>query len=725
MFSSFIPRTTASTARAFASRVQPAIFGEIGSLRYDSKKMRQDLSPATWDAFQAARNDGTALGKDDKQAIANALMNWALANGCTNFAHWYQPMRTRDSRAAPAMKHDSFLDLDFGSSELLKPIVAPSFSGTLLFQGETDGSSYPNGGMRATNTAAAYTGWDMSSPPFIRDDTLYIPASFLTYNGEALDQKTPLLRAGTALNNEGIRLLRNLGDTKANKVVSNVGCEQEYFAMDMEEFNKRPDLIQTGRVLFGAVSPRNQEGSENYFGSPTRRTRAFYTELRDELWKLGVSIFVNHNEVAPGQLELSPIFALSSVATDENMLIMELMDWISTKHGLKLLFHEKPFANVNGSGKHNNWGLNTDTGKNLLAPGKTDESCSDFTAFVACVAYALHEYSEVIRAGIAVPGNDHRLGAQEAPPAIISLYTGESLYGHLESVMNGGPLTGFGTQGGPMVGTGTNAIADLQAALDDRNRTAPFPFCGNRFEFRAVGSSQNIAMPLSFLDTAVSAGMAHLSDLIEGGMSPRDAVAQVLNEHKAIIFNGDGYSDEWPIEAAKRGLPNNKNMVTAWKAFNTQKTKDLFTRFGVLSADEVDAKVALAFGDFATTQLIEGQVASRMAQTMFLPALAKDLQNYNGPAAGLSGNRAELYAEVASRTAALDAAVNGFPHDADEEAQADYALDNIKTANLALREVVDQAELLCEDSLWPVPSYEDMLLSVQNDAAPARYEGPF
>jgi glutamine synthetase len=276
-----------------------------------------------------------------------------------------------------------------------------------------------------------------------------------------------------------------------------------------------------------------------------------------------------------------------------------------------------------------------------------------------------------------------------------------------------------------MVGTGTNAIADLQAALDDRNRTAPFPFCGNRFEFRAVGSSQNIAMPLSFLDTAVSAGMAHLSDLIEGGMSPRDAVAQVLNEHKAIIFNGDGYSDEWPIEAAKRGLPNNKNMVTAWKAFNTQKTKDLFTRFGVLSADEVDAKVALAFGDFATTQLIEGQVASRMAQTMFLPALAKDLQNYNGPAAGLSGNRAELYAEVASRTAALDAAVNGFPHDADEEAQADYALDNIKTANLALREVVDQAELLCEDSLWPVPSYEDMLLSVQNDAAPARYEGPF
>jgi glutamine synthetase len=718
MFSQILRSSRSTSLRAFSTaQGQHASFGEIGSKRFTNDKLQAAVSADTYAAYNQAKADGTALSKAQQKEISSALLSWALAQGCTNFAHWYHPMRTRDSRSAPSSKHDSFIDLDFGSSELLKPIVAPSFNHGLLFQGETDGSSYPNAGMRATNTAAAYTGWDMSSAPFIRMDTLYLPSAFLTYNGDAMCNKTPLLRATQAIQREGVRLLRHLGDNDSKAVVSNVGCEQEYFVVDMDDFNARPDLISSGRALFGALSPRNQEGCENYFGTPVRRTRAFFTELREELWKLGISCVVNHNEVAPGQLELSPIFSLSSTAADDNVLMMEVMDWISTKHGLKILFHEKPFAGVNGSGKHNNWGLNTDTGKNLLAPGKTAESQAEFTTFVAALTYALHKHGDVIRAGIAVPGNDHRLGAQEAPPAIISLYTGANLYGHLENVMAGGELSGINTAS-KIIPTGTPAVADLTAALDDRNRTAPFPFCGNRFEFRAVGSSQHIGQPLAHLDTCMADGLAYLSDLIEGGLSPRDAVAKVLNDHKAVIFNGDGYSAEWPIEAAQRGLLNNRNCVDAWRDFDQKKNVDLFGKFGVYAEHEVTARKNLALGDYANTLLIEGQVAARMAQQMFIPALAKDLATYSGASAALAGDRPNVYAAVADRAATLDQVLEAFPHDGDELEQADYCLNSIKEAALELREVVDAAEVLCESSLWPVPSYEDMLLSVQNDASP-------
>ncbi len=694
---SFLLKRSANPVRQFSSnnldryrtvlQPHPTSFDTIGTRRFGEEQMRKELSPEVFEKFQESQKHGGAyLGQREANEIATAMLKWALQHQCTNFAHWYQPMRTRDARAAPAVKFDAFINLDFSSQSMLKPLKGPLFSGSMLFQGETDGSSFSNGGLRKTQAAASYVSWDKTSAPFIRNDTLYIPACFMTYHGDALDHKTPLLRAGVALNQQSLRVLRHLGDKTTQRVASNVGCEQEYFLIDADEFARRPDLVQCGRTLFGQISPRNQEGNENYFGSPSRRSRAFFTELRHELWQLGVSVFVNHNEVAPSQLELSPIFSLSSTANDQNMLMMEVMDWLAAKHGLKVLFHEKPFAKVNGSGKHNNWGLNTDTGKNLFAPGKTEGSQTEFMVFISSLMYALHTHGDLIRAGVATPGNDHRLGAQEAPPAIISLYTGESLYNHLQSVVAGGPLVGFSGEG-QRVSFGVESMEPIRRAQDDRNRTAPFPFCGNRFEFRAVGSSQNIAQPLSFLDTAMADGLREMADMLDTGMKPRDAVATLAKRHDNVIFNGNGYSAEWQIEAKRRGLLNNRTCVDSWRDFDNKKNLDLMCRFGVMNEREVRARKNIALADYANTLIIEAQVASQMTHTQYVPAMAKDLAMYTGPAAPLAGARAAVYGEVQTKVAELDTALDGFPHHGEPQEQGDYCLNNIKPCLGALRVV--------------------------------------
>lgn len=472
----------------------------------------------------------------------------------------------------------------------------------------------------------------------------------------------------------------------------------------------------TGRMLFGSVSEREQEGCEQYFGPPNPRAAAFMRAITEEFLKVGISCVVNHNEVAPSQHELSPIFSLTNVAADQNILTMEIMDDIAAEHGLKCLFHEKPFAGVNGTGKHNNWGLNTDTGKNLFAPGKTEETQTDFVASVAALAYAIRNHGDVLRAGVSCTGNDHRLGAQEAPPAILSLYTGVHLETHLRNVMdNGGDLHGYDPRTGvKMLPFGTTAVENVPAAMEDRNRTAPFPFCGNRFEFRAVGGTQNIGLPLAMLNTAVSDGFAVLSDKIEGGLKPRDAVAEILKENFEVIFNGDGYSAEWPIEAEKRGLMNLPTAAKALSILNSEKNQTLFDKAGVLKPHELEARQDILSGEVANMLLIEANTSLRMAETGFIPAFVADLASYNE--AGFdAGERPEKYASVQAAATNLKAAVDSYPDEASAVDQAAYSTESLRPAMEALRAATDESERLCNKNLLPYPGYAEVLFDHQSE----------
>jgi glutamine synthetase len=495
----------------------------VGQNKFGWPEIKEAVSADCYSKFKAAVADGSSLDKATANELAAAMKNWAFERGATNYAHWFSPVRGEPLQALNGLKHDSFVDLDFGNDDVVKPMKI-DFTGSQLFFNETDGSSFPNGGLRATHTAAAYNSWDRISPVFVIGDTLYIPSAFVAWTGAALDHKTPLLRSQEAINKEGMRLLKNLGDTTATTVVANVGWEQEFFVVDREMYLKRPDLLMCGRTVVGALPARNQQTDMNYFGPMCPRVKALMEEMTTEMHKVGTAMKVYHNEVAPGQHEFSPIFSLTNIANDQNQLSMQLTNDIAARHGLVVLWHEKPFAGINGSGKHNNWGLNTDSGKNLYAPGKTPESQADFIAFVTALTYAVNQHGDAIRCSIATAGNDHRLGAQEAPPAIISLYTGSGMEEHLAAVKGGGELAGYSDAGTP-VSYGSNAVQTVSGGGEDRNRTAPMPFCGNRFEFRAVGSSQNIAFPLAVLNTAVADGCAAISDKIEAGKSPRDAVA--------------------------------------------------------------------------------------------------------------------------------------------------------------------------------------------------------
>jgi len=686
-------------ARAFSAAIHDA----IGSKSFTDATMKSMVSANTYAEFKAGIVESKPLSSDAKKELTNAVKEWALGKGCTKFAHYFTPIRMGDGRAQSAYKLDGFVDLDFGNPDVLKPIVGKAFGGRGLFESETDGSSFPNGGLRITHRAAAFMSWDKSSPPYVVGDTLFIPSAFATHNGHALDHKTPLLRSQAAINREGMRLLKHLGDSSAKFVVSNVGWEQEYFLITTENYCKRPDLQTSGRTLFGAPSPRNQEGCENYFGTPSSLVKAFMDDVTDELWELNVALSVNHNEVAPSQHELSPIFSLTNVAADNNILCLEVMDKVAAKYGLKVLCHEKPFAGINGSGKHSNWGLNTDSGKNLYKPGKTETTQGDFFAFVAALSHAIANYSELLRCGVAHAGNDHRLGAQEAPPAIISLYTGDIMEAHIRKIIEGGPLFGYPVKG-DMLNYGSGAVEEVERGLEDRNRTAPFPFCGNRFEFRAVGSSQNIATPLAYLNTAVAEGCAVISAKIEGGMAPRDAIAATYKENMHAIFNGNGYSDEWPVEAAKRGLPNLKDTPSALAHFNSEKNKALFTKMGVFTVEEVDARQETFLEEYSGIILQEAEISLSMVNTKILPTCAADLKAYEGT--GLAGGRAAAYKAVATEVEKLAAAVHGAPEGSALET-ATYFANTVKPQMSALREAVDGAEGLCSN--WPFPSYQEML----------------
>jgi len=690
----------------------------IGSHQFSQAKLQASVSAETFAAFRESITGGTALNDGARNEIASAMANFAIGLGATNFCHKFYPLRYHDGRANSGGKLNTFLDLDYGHPDTLKPIVggAETFDGFKLFFSETDGSSFPNGGLRNTHTAAAYMSWDKTSPPYVRNGTLYIPSAFVTYMGDALDHKTPLLRSQEAINKEGIRLLRHLGDETAQEVVSNVGCEQEYFLVDRDHYNARPDLVMSGRMLFGGVSEREQEGCEQYFGPPNPRARAFMDAISADFVKMGISMNVFHNEVAPAQHELCPVFCLTNVAADQNVLAMEIMSEVAASHGLTVLFHEKPFAGVNGNGKHCNWGLNTDSGKNLFKPGKTAESQSDFIASLAALAYALNNHGDVLRCGVASAGNDHRLGAQEAPPAIVSLYTGRVLEQHLTNIVNdGADLAGYNPSvDGQMLSFGTSAVEAVPASAEDRNRTAPFPFCGNRFEFRAVGASQNIAMPLTYVNTAVAAGFSALSERIESGLSARDAVAEVLQENFRVIFNGDGYSAEWVDEAERRGLANLTNATKALATLDSDKNKKLFASCNVFGEHELTARKDILLGEVANAIVIEAKTALRMVETGYAPAFATDLKTYAD--AGLeAGERRSIYEAVQEQAGVLADAISAFPDDGSALDQAEYASDVLRPAMNELRGFVDKGEGLCEASLVPYAGYQQILFDHQSE----------
>jgi len=708
MFTRLSTKLSAKGVRAFTNA--PPSIAATGNLLLDDHKLAAAIGPDVWATFKDARESGAAVDKKTANSVADALKDFAFAHGAVNYAHWFSPIRTDGNQALNGIKHDSFIDLDFGSPEIIKPIVE-DFSGAKLFFNETDGSSFPNGGLRDTHTAAAYMSWDRTSPPFIKGDTLYIPASFLAWTGAALDEKTPLLRSQNAIDQEGVRLLRHLGDNDTQKVVSNVGWEQEFFIVDRAMWLERPDLIASGRTLLGQQPPRGQQSSANYFSRLAPRIKALMDDWCNAQIEVGICSNVFHNEVAPGQHEQSPVFSLTNVAADQNILAMELLNDIAAEHDLVPLYHEKPFAGINGSGKHANWGLNTDSGKNLYAPGKTSETQADFTTFTTALAHAITQHGDILRCGIATAGNDHRLGAQEAPPAILSLYTGYDIAAAFKSVaFDGAALDCYGAPPS-MIKSGTPNVADIAGAPEDRNRTAPIPFCGNRFEFRAVGSSQNIAFPLAVLNTAVADGCARISDKIEAGSAPRDAVAAVLADNWHGIFNGDGYSEEWQVEAAERGLLNLKTTPEAWATFDAPKNKALFEKFGVLSEAEVVARKNVALDSYSMTIEIEGGALLKMLDTAVMPALAKDLDNYTTFDAGV--DREGLYSEVASGTNVLRTALQGIPEG--EQAAADYCMSTLKPAMEAVRVSTDQAENLCEN--WPYPSYQDLVFNHQTEAA--------
>jgi len=661
--------------------------------------------------FKAAVADGSSLDKQTANELATAMKEWAFARGATNYAHWFSPVRGEPIQALNGLKHDSFVDLDFSDSSVVKPMEV-GFSGSQLFFNETDGSSFPNGGLRATHTAAAYNSWDRLSPVFVYGDTLYIPSAFVAWTGAALDHKTPLLRSQEAINREGMRLLKHLGDKDASSVVSNVGWEQEFFVVDRDMYLKRPDLMYTGRTVLGALPARNQQTDMNYFGPMCPRVKALMEEVTAECHRVGMTMKVYHNEVAPGQHEYSPIFSLTNIANDQNQLAMQMTNDIAARHNLVVLWHEKPFAGINGSGKHNNWGLNTDSGKNLYAPGKTAESQADFAAFVAALTYAINQHGDAIRCSIATAGNDHRLGAQEAPPAIISLYTGIGMEDHLAKIKEGGALEGYSDAGKP-VNYGSNAVQTISGGGEDRNRTAPMPFCGNRFEFRAVGSSQNIAFPLFVLNTAVADGCAAISDKIEGGKSPRDAVAEVLDENWRAIFNGNGYSDEWPVEAAKRGLLNLRTTPEALATFASPKNQALFEKHGVFTAAETEARSETLHEQYIAQVSMEAGTMLEMMDTGIIPACAEDLKVYEGTTMG--GDRATLYNDMAKATEALRAKFDGVPEDLEEG--ANYVVSELIPAMNDVRELADTAEKKCNRDLWPFPTYGEVLYTHHSEGS--------
>ena len=688
----------------------------FGSLVFNDDVMREKLPKDVYKSLRKTIDRGTDLDINVANVVANAMKDWAVEHGATHYTHWFQPMT-----GITAEKHDSFISPTSNGKVIME------FSGKELIKGEPDASSFPSGGLRATFEARGYTAWDPTSYAFIKDGSLYIPTAFCSYGGEVLDKKTPLLRSMEAISEQAVRVLRLFGNTSVRRVNTTVGPEQEYFLVDKKYYEAREDLMFTGRTLFGAKPPKGQELEDHYFGVIKPRVAAFMKELDEELWKLGVYAKTKHNEVAPAQHELAPIFTTTNLASDHNQLTMEMMKKIAERHGLVCLLHEKPFAGVNGSGKHNNWSISTDKGQNLLDPGTTPYENAQFLLFLVAVIKAVDEYQDLLRISVASAGNDHRLGANEAPPAIVSMFVGEELEEVLDAIEKGTDYKGGEKQ---TMEIGVHVLPNFPKDTTDRNRTSPFAFTGNKFEFRMLGSNQSISGPNIVLNTIVAEELKQFADELEGAedftKALNDLIRKTIKEHKRIIFNGDGYADSWPIEAAKRGLLNYKTTVEALPHFIDQKNIDLFTSHNVFTEKEMISRTEILLETYSKTINIEALTLNDMVKKQLLPALSTytadlaaalaaktavvdgiDVSMEESELKELSAAQGKLYA----LSCKLDKELAEVPGGEALET-ATYYRDVIFAEMQGMREVIDAAEEKVSSDVWPVPTYSDIIFRV-------------
>ena len=689
----------------------------FGSMVFNDKKMQERLPKSTYRALKKTIQDGEPLDISVANVVAAAMKDWAIEMGATHYTHWFQPMT-----GVTAEKHDSFIQ-PHGDGVIME------FSGKELIKGEPDASSFPSGGIRATFEARGYTTWDPTSPAFVRDGSLYIPTAFCSYTGEVLDKKTPLLRSMERMSTEAVKILHLLGKTDVTRVTTTVGPEQEYFLIDKELYDQREDLKLTGRTLFGAKAPKGQELDDHYFGAIKTRVAAYMKDIDEELWKLGVLAKTKHNEVAPSQHELAPIFTTSNIANDHNELTMEIMQKTAEKHGLVCLLHEKPFAGVNGSGKHNNWSLSTNLGENLLSPGKHPENNITFQLFLAAVVKAVDEYQDLLRATVASAGNDHRLGANEAPPAIMSVYLGDDLGEMVQAIIDGEDYVSHGKE---RMETGVEVLADFKKDTSDRNRTSPFAFTGNKFEFRALGSALNIGCPNYMLNTMVAEELSQFYVELKGAQNinsaVRSLVRNVLTEHQRIIFNGDNYADEWVEEAQKRGLYNLKSLPDAFAHFLDRKNIDLFVKNKIVTEAEYRARYEIELETYCKQINIEALTMIDMAKKKITPAVTAFVRELTDAALAKKALSAAIPTSVeedlimslsnklvcfVKKTSELeDAVMNAGDASSDPLERARYFRENIFAKMQELRAVGDSMETETSSDFWPYPSYTELLFGV-------------
>ncbi len=688
---------------------------EFGIDVFNEETMKQRLPKNVFKALKKTIAEGKELDSSIADVVASAMKDWAIEKGATHYTHWFQPMT-----GITAEKHDSFI------SPMGDGTVIMEFSGKELIKGEPDASSFPSGGLRATFEARGYTAWDPTSYAFVKEGSLYIPTAFYSYSGEALDKKTPLLRSMDVVSAQALRILRLFGNETTKRVVATVGAEQEYFLVDRDTYNKRKDLIFTGRTLFGAPAPKGQELEDHYFGSIKARVADYMRDLDEHMWKLGISSKTKHNEVAPAQHENAPIFAPANLATDQNQLTMELMKKLALEHNMVCLLHEKPFAGINGSGKHDNWSLSTDDGQNLLDPGKSPEENAQFLTFLAAIIKAVDEYADLLRLSVASPGNDHRLGANEAPPAIISIFLGEELEAVVEALVEGKNYT---SAGGTMFNVGVSSLPEFPKDTTDRNRTSPFAFTGNKFEFRMVGSNLNIGGPNTILNTIVANSLKEFADELEGvsdfNASLHELLVKTIKEHKRVIFNGNGYGDEWKAEAEERGLPNFISTVDVLPCLTEPKNVELFTRFGVYSEVELHSRKEILLENYSKTINIEALTAADMAKTEILPAVMKFGKDICDIAASKKAVGIEPVVEMATATkvndlttalsenaARLSDAILKAQATEGAEKMARAYHDEVFALMQSLRAVADELETIVGEEYWPYPTYDELLFNV-------------
>lgn len=683
-------------------------------------KMRERLPKKVFANLMNVMNKGGELSISDADVIAKAMKDWAVEKGATHYTHWFQPLT-----GITAEKHDAFVTHPDADGKMIM-----EFSGKELIKGEPDASSFPSGGLRATFEARGYTAWDCTSPAFVKEDAtgaiLCIPTAFCSYKGEALDKKTPLLRSMEAVSEQALRIVRLFGNTEATKVTASVGPEQEYFIIDRDKYLERKDLIYTGRTLFGALAPKGQELEDHYFGSIKERIGAYMKDINIELWKLGVTAKTQHNEVAPAQHELAPIYETANVAVDHNQLVMDVMKKVATRHGLACLLHEKPFAGVNGSGKHDNWSIVTDNGVNLIDPGDTPNENLQFLLVLACIMKAVDTHADLLRQSASDVGNDHRLGANEAPPAIISMFLGDQLEDVVNQIIETGTAT-HSIEGGKLL-TGVSTLPDFAKDATDRNRTSPFAFTGNKFEFRMVGSADSIASPNTVLNAIVAEAFCEAADILEKSddfdKDVHELIKKYMTEHKRIVFNGNGYSDEWVAEAERRGLPNIKSMVDAASALTTDKSVALFEKFGIFTKAELESREEITYETYTKYINIEALTMISMASKQILPAvisytteLASSIASVEavGCDASVQKERLEkVTAELKAMNTALEKLIADQAAGEKEcpKCTAVYYHDTIMADMAALRAPADKLEMLVDKDFWPIPTYGDLLFEV-------------